>query len=198
MTEQKTALRYQMRARRNAISTEEQSALSHQICEHLRGFPRLQSASVVAAYLATRHEASLDEAITLWLENKTVGVPAVGLKPRFDILEDLQNVRTNARGLRVPLSERKIASHEADVILVPGLAFDLNGNRLGQGGGWYDRTLERARQKGAPLVIGVTFECQIVEAVPHENHDARIDYLVTETGIRVLDEERKRQRNTSR
>lgn len=195
MTEQKTALRGQMRARRNTVSTEEQSALSHHICEHLRSLQRLQNASVVTAYLATRHEASLDEAIAFWLENKAVGVPAPGLKPRFDILQNLENVRVNARGLRIPVSQRRIAGHEADVILVPGLAFDLAGNRLGQGGGWYDRTLERARerarQKSAPLVVGVAFECQIVEAVPHENHDARMDCLVTETGIRVLDAERK-------
>ena len=190
-TEQKTALRAQMRALRNAISTVENRALSQQICEHLRDFQQLQSASVVAAYLATRHEASLDEVISLWLENKTVGVPALGLKPRFDVLQNLRDVRTNARGLRIPISQRRIASRQADVILVPGLAFDLAGNRLGQGGGWFDRTLERARQKSAPLIIGVAFECQIVELVPHEKHDARMNFLVTESGVRVLDLEKK-------
>lgn len=189
--EQKTALRHQMRARRNAISSEERSALSRCICEHLRDLEALHRAPVVAAYLATRHEADLDEAVEWWLENKTVAVPAPGLKPRFDMVQSLENVRINARGLRVPVSERKIAAHEASVILVPGLAFDSGGNRLGQGGGWYDRTLERARHKGAPLVIGVAFECQIVPSVPHENHDARMDYLVTETGVRVLEKERK-------
>lgn len=191
ITEQKTSLRGQMRLRRNALSIEDNRALSHQICEHLRGFQTLQNASVVAAYLATRHEVSLDEAIAFWLQDKTVAAPAPGLKPRFDVLQNLENVRTNARGLRVPMAERKIAAHEFDIILVPGLAFDLNGNRLGQGGGWYDRTLERARHKSAPLVIGVAFECQIVETVPHENHDARVDCLVTEVGVRVLEMEKK-------
>lgn len=191
ITEQKTSLRGQMRLRRNAIAIEGNRALSHQICKHLHDFEILQNAFVVAAYLATRHEVSLDEAIAFWLQDKTVAAPAPGLKPRFDVLQNLENVRTNARGLRVPPAERKIAAHEFDVILVPGLAFDLNGNRLGQGGGWYDRTLERARHKSAPLVIGVAFECQIVETVPHENHDARMDCLVTEVGVRVLEREKK-------
>ncbi len=174
-----------MRARRDALSSEEQRALSREICERLGNLETVEKAPMIAAYLATAREANLDEAIARWLSMKTIVVPSLGLKPRFDTLESLEKVRTNARGWRIPLSETKIAAHECEVILVPGLAFDMAGNRLGQGGGWYDRTLERSRQKGRPLVIGICFSCQIIETVPCEKHDARMDFVVTED--RVLD-----------
>ncbi len=182
---QKTALRTQMRALRNALSTQEQTGFSQHIQRHLRELSAVQNAQTVAAFLAMRHEANLDEAIFGWLESKTVVVPALGLKPRFAVLESLANTKTNARGLRVPLSESKIAAENCDVILVPALAFDHLGNRLGQGGGWYDKALERARRNPNIVVVGVCFSCQIVENVPHDERDQSVDFVVTED--RVLD-----------
>ena len=185
IVEQKTLLRSEMRARRNAISPENGRAFSQRIGERLHELEAIQNANVVAAYLATRHETNLDEAIALWIESKIVVVPSPGLKPRFDRLESLQNVKSNARGLRLSLSDEKVLAHDCDVILVPGLAFDATGNRLGQGGGWYDRTLERARRKSKPVVIGVCFEIQITETVPHNERDQSVDFVITED--RVLD-----------
>lgn len=183
--EAKTELRKHMRARRNALSVEQGADFSRRIGERLRAMESVRNAETIAAYLATLHETSLDEAILRWLHEKTVVVPSLGLKPRFDVLESLENVKTNARGLRVPLSNRKIAAPEIGVIVVPALAFDFHGNRLGQGGGWYDRVLDRARDKGKPLVIGVGFEVQIVESVPCNERDQSVDFIVTED--RVLD-----------
>lgn len=185
IAQQKTALRTEMRALRNALSIQEYAAFSTQIRTHLREMKAVENAQTVAAFLATRHETNLDDAISSWLETKNVVVPALGLKPRFARLETLQNTKTNARGLRVPLSETKIAAGNCDVILLPGLAFDALGNRLGQGGGWYDKTLERARRNPNVVVVGVCFSCQIVQNVPHDERDQRVDFVVTED--RVLD-----------
>lgn len=224
----KEHLRTEMRARRNALPTDERIELSRKICSHLCEFEASKNAQNIALYLATRHEANLDEAISHFLIDKTVAVPAVGLKPRFAILSSLDDVKTNARGLRIPRAtneirergtaqkevaesenlgsendeeksvNRKIAAHEVEVVVVPALAFDELGNRLGQGGGWYDRVLDRDREKREKLcltplvVVGVGFGFQLVESVPTEPHDAHLDFLVTENGVhRVLENAEK-------
>jgi len=72
------------------------------------------------------------------------------------------------------------------VLLVPLLAFDADGYRLGYGGGFYDRTLADLRALGPCLAIGIAFAGQEVDALPHEDHDQRLDAVVTEKGVRQL------------
>jgi 5-formyltetrahydrofolate cyclo-ligase len=68
--------------------------------------------------------------------------------------------------------------HEAALIIVPGLAFDRQGNRLGRGGGYYDRLLFAERQKSpSAIAVGVGFDHQLIDEVPHEQHDQRVDLL---------------------
>jgi len=69
-----------------------------------------------------------------------------------------------------------------DLVLVPGLAFDRSGFRLGRGGGFYDRFLE-SLSFPRPVLCGVCFSRQIVPAVPREPHDARVDWILTEEGV---------------
>ncbi|HIE21353.1 MAG TPA: 5-formyltetrahydrofolate cyclo-ligase [Acidimicrobiia bacterium] len=71
---------------------------------------------------------------------------------------------------------------EIDVFLVPGVAFDGHGGRLGRGGGHYDRIL--AQRRPGSDVVGVTVEARVVEAIPVADHDQRVDWLATETGVR--------------
>lgn len=78
-------------------------------------------------------------------------------------------------GLVVPV-------HEIDVFLTPGLAFDERGGRLGNGAGFYDKVL--AARRGDAVAVGVTVEARVVESVPMEEHDKRVDWLATETGVR--------------
>jgi 5-formyltetrahydrofolate cyclo-ligase len=75
---------------------------------------------------------------------------------------------------------------EPDTVLVPLLAVDLKGNRLGQGGGHYDRALRRLRGTGKVIAVGIAWECQIVDAVPAESWDEPLDFVATpERIIRV-------------
>jgi 5-formyltetrahydrofolate cyclo-ligase len=74
-----------------------------------------------------------------------------------------------------------------DLIIAPVLAFDAHGYRLGQGGGYYDRTLAAIRKTGpAPPVVGLAYAGQEVEAVPVGGHDQRLDAILTETGYRLF------------
>ena len=72
---------------------------------------------------------------------------------------------------------------EPEIVIVPLLAFDRRGGRLGYGGGFYDRTLERLRAKRATLAIGFAFAGQEVETVPLEPTDQPLDMIVTDTGV---------------
>lgn len=70
-----------------------------------------------------------------------------------------------------------------DIVLVPLLAFDRAGHRLGSGGGYYDRTLAALREAGGVVAVGVGFAAQEVACLPAELHDQRLDWLVTENGV---------------
>ena len=74
-----------------------------------------------------------------------------------------------------------------DLIVAPVLAFDARGRRLGQGGGYYDRTLDALKAAGVvPAVAGLAYAGQQVETVPAEDHDQRLDAILTETGYRLF------------
>ena len=80
-----------------------------------------------------------------------------------------------------PTADDPIDPSAVDVVVVPGLAFTAGGQRLGQGGGWYDRFL--ARTRADCLKIGVGFEVQVVDELPTEAHDVTLDLVVTEAGV---------------
>ncbi len=82
----------------------------------------------------------------------------------------------------IPQPTDDAALVEPDVLLVPMMAFDRAGYRLGYGGGFYDRTLEQLRAKKTITAIGVAYSAQEVDSVPHGSHDQPLDYVMTEKG----------------
>lgn len=189
IAQQKDELRREVRARRNSfvqdLSPEDRVLVSEKIAQRVLDVVP-QNAQVVAVYLANGNEANIDAAIqTLIDAGKVVVAPRVGVRPKFARLTTLENLRTNARGLRFPDSEEQFSAWQIEVFMVPGIAFDGAGKRLGQGGGWYDKVLERARAKSdkTPWTIGVCYDCQIVDTVPQNPHDQRVDIVVTEDRV---------------
>ncbi len=87
----------------------------------------------------------------------------------------------DAMGIAIPAPDAPQA--EPDVLIVPLLAFDREGYRLGYGGGYYDRTLAGLRAKKSIIAIGVAYAAQEVESVPHDTHDQKLDFVMTEKGI---------------
>lgn len=83
-------------------------------------------------------------------------------------------------GARQPASDAQ--DLQPDILIVPLVAFDAAGHRLGRGGGFYDRTIEELRARGPLLTVGVAFAAQMILDVPHEAHDQRLDWIVTEEG----------------
>jgi 5-formyltetrahydrofolate cyclo-ligase len=177
-----------MRSRRAALSSAERSAFSATICRQLRDLFTVQGKRV-AIFLANELEPNLD-ALIGELQNVDAKVLAPHFrdeaKPWHEVAPGGDNIETVQLGklkLRAPIEAPGCVAYgagEVDVLLLPGLAFDESGNRLGQGGGWYDRVLSSAP---AALKIGVCFDCQIADVVPHESHDVRVDFVVTEKRV---------------
>jgi 5-formyltetrahydrofolate cyclo-ligase len=94
-------------------------------------------------------------------------------------------VRRRPGGGPEPVGTPGVRMNDLDLLVVPGLAFDARGGRLGRGGGHYDRLLAaRSGQKGhRPVLLGLGFEFQIVERVPTAAHDVRLDIVVTEERV---------------
>ncbi len=96
-------------------------------------------------------------------------------------LSSLDDLKLGPRGIREPISQEIFPLKQIDLIVVPGLAFDRKGGRLGRGGGHYDRILGRPDCIGT--VIGTCFSSQLVREVPREDHDSLVSVILTEEGL---------------
>ena len=171
---QKQNLRRQMRALRAALEQNARQRAAQQIHQRLCEIYRRENWPAVALYLATSDELNLDEFIA-WLLARDVKVYA----PRGEtlaLLDTLANVTISKFGVREPQETGGEFPPHNVVLLVPALAFDERGARLGFGGGWYDRALTHFPHS---LKIGVAFDFQIVSEVPREAHDVAMNCIVT-------------------
>ena len=177
-------LRRQAIARRMALSGEECAQRSQTICHHLQEhFPQLATMRVGFCW-PMRNEPDLRPLLATWQAagstSFTALLPVVveadaalafrAWTPDIAMVEDRYGIPTPATGdFLLP-----------QALLIPLVAFDAAGFRLGYGGGFFDRTLTRLQPR--PLAIGVGFELNRVETIHPEAHDARLDAIVTETG----------------
>ncbi|MBR5561428.1 MAG: 5-formyltetrahydrofolate cyclo-ligase [Clostridia bacterium] len=175
----KRELRAQMRVQRRALTAQQQQEAAQAVYAQLEGFAPLAQARCVMAYMACRGELSLDPAIRMILESgKTLVLPrcespGVMTARRIGGLSELES---GAYGLPEPGEGcAVIAPEEIDMVLVPGTAFDAQGHRLGQGGGYYDRFLSGTRA----LRVGVCHGFALVDHVPAQAHDLNMDYILT-------------------
>jgi 5-formyltetrahydrofolate cyclo-ligase len=120
-------------------------------------------------------------------EGKTVLVPVCMPKRAmaWSVLRHFDQLAPSNFGVLEPRADaRELVPPPADApVLVPGIAFDRRGYRIGYGAGYFDRFLAHH----AGLKIGLAYECQIIDAVPHEPHDVKMDMIVTERGIDTID-----------
>jgi 5-formyltetrahydrofolate cyclo-ligase len=100
----------------------------------------------------------------------------------FHVWEPGSATKAGPFGTRVP--DRDAPQILPEIVLVPLLSFDLKGMRLGYGGGFYDRTLEKIRQEKDCLAVGIAFSAQERDQLPHDRYDQALDWVVTEVGCR--------------
>ncbi|MFM7200501.1 MAG: 5-formyltetrahydrofolate cyclo-ligase [Myxococcota bacterium] len=181
----KATLRQELRAALRLLTPSERLARSSKLCEHLLRTPALVRAQRVALYRAMGQEASLeplipvlrDAGVALWL-------PRVRDDQSLDFLPWPADapLAPGPFGILEPVVAGQPArAGEIDCFLVPGLAFDRQGGRLGRGKGYYDRALSLFPDS-VPRV-GVAFALQLLPEVPCESWDLRMHTLVSEVGV---------------
>ena len=187
-TDDRGSLRRRARRIRDAIPAAERVRLSAQVCARARRLLAGMDADTVMVYVSFRSEVETAALIAELRSTHRVAAPRVAAAGCMDamLLDDRQLVRSRQGIMEPPATAAVVEPASIDAVLVPGLAFDPAGFRLGYGGGYYDRFL--ARCAGA-LRIGLAFEAQIVDSVLPHAHDQPLHHIVTER--RVIDAVRR-------
>ncbi len=161
---------------------------SRDVAQRFEADPRLAKAESVALFAPIRSEVDPGP---VGLRRRTAYPKITGRTLEFRWSSAEQLTPRPPYGIPEPGSDQPhVDLTELDVLVVPGLAFDGAGRRLGYGGGYYDRLLKRLRDAAVrPLVVGVAFSAQVIEFVPHDHDDEPIDVLVTEDRVRWFDVE---------
>ena len=179
----KQAMRARMRELRGGIPPEERRSLAKQIEERLFAFPAIRDAKTVMLFSSFGTEVPTGEMIErAWDAGQRVALPVLHQGAiHVAALKPGQALRTTSYGPMEPPDDEPVPAEEIDVVVAPGLAFDRSANRLGYGGGHYDRLLGRL-QPGAQA-IGIGFQMQLVDAVPHGRSDRPLDAVVTDREV---------------
>jgi 5-formyltetrahydrofolate cyclo-ligase len=184
LAEEKQALRATMRARRAAVPRDQARRAGVDLARRLAAMAPLATARTVLATLPAGSEIDTRPFCQAWLERGgRLALPRVeadGTTLSAWLVPGLEAVAPGYRGCSEPEAAKceSLSVGDLDAVVVPGLAFDRQGNRLGQGGGHFDRFLS-----GLPAdrpVIGVAFDFQVVERVPAKPpQDCRVQWVVT-------------------
>lgn len=180
----KARVRAQMRTARVELGAARRAQASAEVCALLDGLAELQGDGPYLLYAAFGDELNLDGLVrTLLDRHARVCLPRVdGQMLEPCLVGGLHRLRAGWRGVREPPPDAPALPVDSlGAVVVPGLAFDPRGNRLGYGGGHFDRLLARLRDE-VP-VIGAAYDVQIVPELPAEAHDRPVHTVVTESRI---------------
>lgn len=182
----KRKLRDEAKARRAAIPAAERAAAAARLAERgLDSLPGFRPDSVVSGFLAIGEEINPGPLMNrLHREGAALCLPVMVGKGKpllFRAWMPGAPLRTVVWGIREPDDTAIVV--EPDVLLMPLLAFDRRGARLGYGGGFYDRTLHGLRSRKPVMAVGLAYASQEVDAVPHLDYDERLDWVLTPEGL---------------
>lgn len=192
LSEDKVRMRRAILEARSRLAPGLRTSSSKAIVERVLALPELAAATTVAAYLGFGDEIATDQFAIRTIEagQRLVLPRVVDVESRVRrhlVLHRVDDVARDTRpgrwGIREPIPERcaTVDPAEVDFILLPGVAFDPAGGRLGYGAGFYDRLLGRIR--GDCLRVAAAFSIQVIPQVPLEAHDQRYHLLVTEQSL---------------
>ncbi|WP_448901646.1 5-formyltetrahydrofolate cyclo-ligase [Eubacterium sp.] len=179
----KKELRSYIKSKRKTI--ENKAEKDSLIAQNLLSLDEIKKADTVLCYISLDDEIYTDEIVRVLLDSgKRVGAPyCVDNNGNMDFyyITDFDDLRIQSFGVREPVLEKceKITSFDNAVIILPGLCFDKNGNRLGYGKGYYDRFL----QIHSLISVGLCYNSLIVKKVPTDMYDKKADIIVTENDI---------------
>lgn len=177
-------------ARQN-LKREERGAASETICTAAINSTLFEQANLIACYLASDDEVNCRRLIErAWHMKKRVFLPVLQKHSKLKFVEFLYDskTRTNKYGLEEPVGDNEIEPRALDLVFTPLVAFDLQGNRIGMGGGYYDRTfsfLNEQHHKSRPRLVGLAFDCQCVEQIGASTWDIPLFHVFTESDPEV-------------
>ncbi len=190
-------LRQEILHRRDALAEVQRHEKSNSIAKQVRELPLVQKAQTIFTYVNFRSEVETLGLIARWLAaGKRVCVPltltADSRLAAYQITDPSQDLIPGYCQIPEPDASRlpRVNPAEIEVIILPGSAFDLNGGRLGYGGGYYDRFI--SQEAPTAIRIGLAFELQVTATLPLLAHDQRLHSLVTEERILHFDNNQKR------
>lgn len=184
--EARDALRKAALARRNALSPITCHSWSRSIQDRAIALPAYKTARCVAVYCTIGNEVETrDIRRHAWQEGKRVFCPKssrTGAVIFAELVSD-SNLIVGEWGVAEPRDGALlIPDVQANLIVfVPGLLFDGRGNRVGRGGGWYDRALQGLGHRGT--FVGLAYECQMIERIPEQVWDQKVHYVITEKRV---------------
>jgi len=190
MNEEKKCLKTEVRKmclnQRAALGEEERKTKSRIIQQKILDLPEFKKAKVVLLFLDFRGEVE-----TMALAEATIALKKRLILPRcapqgillpIEVSDLTQDLEPGAFGIREPkLTLGVVEPLEIDLVIIPGSGFDLQGNRLGYGGGFYDRFF--MRMNPSTPRVALSFECQVIAQVPVDKHDAKMTMLITENDV---------------
>ena len=194
-SEEKKQIRRVFRNRRSEMTEQDVAVGSAAICAVIEELPEYRKADCILCYSAFRNEVNLNNIMLIgWGSGKKVFLPRMeGDKMEFYLVESGDPLPLNLMGIPEPgenaVSFSRVVKPEETVLMImPGVAFDRNCNRLGYGGGFYDRFLSRTDH--TMYVIAAAYDLQISEEpLPHEVTDIRPEKIITETRVLLRDGE---------
>lgn len=175
----KRQLRSAVKAAKRALTPEQRAQAAARVFEQVEQLPQFADARNVLIYYSLPDELPTVEAIDRWSGFKNLFLPRVN-GDELDILPyDPAKLFHGAYNIVEPTGDTLVDVADIDLIIVPGVAFDRAGNRLGRGKGFYDRLLCNARA----VKVGVAYQCQIVESIPTDEYDIPMDLIVADNEV---------------
>ena len=173
----KTELRREIRARKRAMTEEEIETRSAKLARLFFASEAYQKAKTIYGYLPYNQEVRTVPMLAQALKDgKKVAVPKVyGEEMKFLYLDDLNAVAKGYAGIPEPIADEPVAQDETALVLMPGLAFDPQGHRIGYGGGFYDKFL--AAEPHHPT-LALCYEFQMLPKLDVEDHDIPVDTVL--------------------
>jgi len=184
----KQALRKKILSERQSLSLDIQQQDSQQICQHILNLKIVQQAHTIALYLGYKGEVDTHFLIKeLQRSHKITLLPVLkeDKSLQFFPYQSGDLLTPNKFGILEPAPKSEIQPQNIDIILMPLVAFDIKGNRVGSGAGYYDRTLEFLREKNraAPYLIGLAYELQKIPQIEADPWDIPLNLIVTEKKV---------------
>ncbi len=178
MIRRKNRIRKEIRRLKNELSEIDRQVISLTVLRKLEALPEFTSAKTVLIFWSMDDEVDVRDFIAKWADRKKFILPSIcgdelSLK-EFAGVEKL--IAGDLYSIPEPEGKPFNEFNEIDLVIVPGVAFDRNNNRLGRGKGYYDRILSQL--KGKTPLIGICYDFQMVEEIPTEPHDVKMDGVI--------------------